>query len=150
MPLKEYPDHRDAELVLKLYELRREAVMRESRRELIAKFLPTSLDDVMAVARPDHPLNAAFRQVASYWEMAYAFARHGVVNADFMLEANNGEGLLIYTRIEPWLDGYREQSGNPVGFRNAEWVANETHMGRMLAERFRKRVQAHLAAHGKA
>ncbi|MBL0938390.1 MAG: hypothetical protein IBJ03_05830 [Gemmatimonadaceae bacterium] len=150
MPLKDFPDHHDAELVLKLYELRREPVMRDSRRELITKFLPTSLEEVMAVTKPDHPLNAAFRQCASYWEMAYAFARHGVVHADFMLETNNGEGLLLYTRIEPWLAGYREQSGNPLGFRNAEWVANETSMGRLIAERFRKRVEAHLAAHGKS
>lgn len=144
MSRKKHPDHHDAELVLKLYELRREAVMRESRRALVAGFLPRSLDDVMAVMAPDHPLNAAFRQVFSYWEMTYAMARHGIVHADYLLESNNGEGILLYTRVEPWLAGYREASGNPVALRNAEWVANECDMGRLLAERFRKRVQAYL------
>ena len=62
MPLKEYPDHHDAELVLKLYELRREDVMRASRTLVISTFLPTSLEDVIAVTKGDHPLNAAFRQ----------------------------------------------------------------------------------------
>ena len=131
MPLKEYPDHHDAELVLKLYELRREDVMRASRTLVISTFLPTSLEDVIAVTKGDHPLNAAFRQCTSYWEMTYAMARHG--------------GLLIFSRIEPWLAEYRA-AVNPIAFRNAEWVATETEMGRLIAERFRKRMQAQLAA----
>ena len=144
MPLKEYPDHHDAELVLKLYELRREDLMRASRTLVISKFLPTCLDDVMAVTKGDHPLNAAFRQCTSYWEMTYAMARHGVMHAEFMLESN-GEGLLVYSRVEPWLAEYRA-AVNPIAFRNAEWVAKETEMGRMIADRFRKRMQAQLDA----
>ena len=144
MPLKEYPDHHDAELVLRLYELRREDLMRASRTLVISTFHPTSFADVLAVTKGDHPANAAFRQCSSYWEMTYAMARHGVMHADFMLESN-GEGLLLYSRIEPWLDEYRAQV-SPIGFRNAEWVAKETEMGRMIAERFRKRMQAQLDA----
>jgi len=145
VPLKkDFPDHHDAELVLKLYELRREGVMRESRTQLIAGFLPRSFDDVLAVTKGDHPLNAAFRQCSSFWEMTYAMARHGVMHADFMLESN-GEGLLLFSRIEPWLAEYRAQV-NPIGFRNAEWVATESEMGRLIAERFRKRMQAMLAS----
>lgn len=144
MPLKDFPDHHDADLVLKLYDLRRESVMRESRTRLLSTFLPTSFADVLAITKPEHPLNAAFRQCSSFWEMTYAMARHGVVHADFMMESN-GEGLLLFSRIEPWLAEYRAQV-NPIGFRNAEWVATESEMGRMIAERFRKRMQAHLAA----
>jgi hypothetical protein len=61
-----------------------------------------------------------------------------------MLESN-GEGLLIFSRIEPWLAEYRA-AVNPIAFRNAEWVATETEMGRLIAERFRKRMQAQLDA----
>lgn len=143
MPLKDFPDHHDAELALKLYELRRDPVMRESRAQLIQKFLPTSAEDVLAVTKPDHPLNAAFRQVTSYWEMTYAMARHGVMHGEFMMESN-GEGLLIFTRIEPWLAQYRESTGNPIALSNAEWIAASTERGRLIADRFRKRVQAHL------
>ncbi|MBL0170443.1 MAG: hypothetical protein IPP90_06850 [Gemmatimonadaceae bacterium] len=143
-PRKEFPDHHDAELVLKLYELRRESVMRDSRTQLIARFLPRTFDDVLAVTKGEHPLNAAFRQCSTFWEMTYAMARHGVMHADFMLESN-GEGLLLYSRVEPWLAEYRAQV-SPLGFRNAEWVATETEMGRLIAERFRKRMQAMLAA----
>ncbi|HEY0928841.1 MAG TPA: hypothetical protein VGE27_02885 [Gemmatimonas sp.] len=144
MPLKDFPDHHDAELVLKLYELRREAVMRDSRSQVITKFLPTSFEDVVAITKADHPLNAAFRQVSTYWEMTYAMAKHGVIHTDFMLESN-GEGLLLFSRIEPWLEEYRTQV-NANGFRNAEWVATNSEMGRAIAERFRKRMQAQLAA----
>jgi len=145
VPLKDFPDHHDADLALKLYELRRESVMRESRAALVAGFLPTSLDDVIAVTKPEHPLNAAFRQCTTYWEMVYAMARHGVMHAEFLMESN-GEGLLLFTRIEPWLEEFRSHIGNPLSLRNAEWVSKETELGRLIAERFRKRVQAHLAA----
>lgn len=145
MPLKDFPDHHDADLALKLYELRRESVMRESRTALVSGFLPTSLEDVVAVTKPDHPLNAAFRQCTTYWEMVYAMARHGVMHAEFLMESN-GEGLLLFTRIEPWLEEFRAHIGNPLSLRNAEWVSKETELGRLIAERFRKRVQAHLAA----
>lgn len=145
---KDFPDHHDAELVLKLYELRREPVMRESRAQLVTKFHPTSLDDVLALTKSDHPLNAAWRQCTTFWEMTYAMARHGVVHADFLMESN-AEGLLLFSRVEPWLAEYRAQV-SPMGFRNAEWVATECEMGRAIAERFRKRMQATLAAAPKA
>jgi hypothetical protein len=145
VPLKDFPDHHDADLALKLYDLRREAVMRASRSQIISTFLPTSWEDVLAVTKPEHPLNAAFRQVATYWEMTYAMARHGVMHTEFMMESS-GEGLLLFTRIEPWLAQYREQVGNPLAFRNAEWIANHSELGRLVAERFRKRMQAHLAS----
>jgi hypothetical protein len=145
MSKKKHPDHHDAELALKLYELRRESVMRESRTSLLAGFLPLSWEDVLAITRPEHPLNAAFRQCSTYWEMTYSMARHGVMHGEFLMESS-GEGLLLFTRIEPWLEQYRQQTGNPLAFRNAEWVAKETDLGKLIAERFRKRMKAQLEA----
>lgn len=144
--LKEYPDHHDAELVLKLYDLRREALLREARATLLAEFHPTSLDDVLALTKPDHPHNAAFRQCSSFWEMTYGMARHGVIHAEFMMESN-GEGLLLFSRVEPWLKEFRE-AVSPTSFRNAEWVATETETGKAIAARFRARMQAALEAKG--
>jgi hypothetical protein len=141
---KESPDHHDAELVIRFYELRREAVMRESRSALATQFWPRSAEDVLALTRADHPLNAAWRQVGGYWEMVYGMARHGIVHADFLVD-NNGEGLFLYAKVEPWLDALRAQSG-PRAFRNAEWVARETEMGRTIAEMFRGRIAARLKA----
>ena len=137
--LKEAPDHHDADLVLKIYDLRREPVMRESRNTINAKFWPRSAEEAVAVTATEHPLNQAFRQISGYWEMVYGMARHGVIHPDFLVE-NNGEGLLLYARIEPYLEAFR-QATSPGSFRNAEWVATHSSTGQMLMERARiKRV----------
>ena len=132
----ERPDHADADLVLKLYDLRRETVMRESRAKLNA-FQPKSFEELIAVTKPDHPLNVAFHQVSSYWEMAYALARFGIVHPEYFME-NEGEGLLLYVKLEPWLARYRQEV-SALAFLNSEWVATRTERGRLLMELFRKR-----------
>ena len=137
------PDHRDAELLLRVYEIRREAVMRESRSTLTQNFRPRSYEEVLAVTRPDHPLNAPWRQVGTYWEMVYGFARHGIVHADFWLESN-GEGLLLFAKVKPHLERLRAEL-NPAAFRNAEWVSKECAEGRRLLALFLARVEKALA-----
>ncbi|MGQ0642289.1 MAG: DUF4760 domain-containing protein [Gemmatimonadaceae bacterium] len=141
---KDAPDHHDAELVLRVYELRRDPVMRQSRQEISKKFLPTTYDDFVAVTKEDHPLNSAYRQVSSYWEMVYAMAKHGVIHGEFMLESC-GEGLYLFAKVRPYLERFRAEV-NPLAFHNAEWVAEHTKRGQQLTERFSKRVAASLAA----
>ncbi|HEX9188801.1 MAG TPA: hypothetical protein VGB87_17095 [Vicinamibacteria bacterium] len=143
---KTTPDHHDAELLIQVYDLRREAVMRQSRQAIQREFWPRAWDDVQAVAKPDHPLNAAYRQAGTYWEMVYSFVRHGIVHPEFWLE-NNGEGLFLFAKIEPWLAQVRE-SGNPAAFRNAEWVARDCPEGRVIYERIKARVAKLAAARG--
>ncbi len=145
LALKDFPDHHDAELVLKLYELRREAVMRESRSAINRQFWPRTVDEVLALTKPDHPLNAAFRQVGTYWEMAYGMIRHGVLHADFMLECNGGEGMFLFARVQPFLEEYRRAAG-PRAFLNAEWVATNTDAGKQFLAYIRQRVEKTLAA----
>ena len=140
---KDFPDHHDADIILRLYDMRREPVMREARHAINRTFWPASADDVLAVTKLDHPLNASFRQVSSYWEMAYGMVRHGVLHAEFMLDSN-GEGLFVYARVAPFVEELRK-SGAPRAFRNAEWVAKETEPGRQLAALFAARVQQALA-----
>lgn len=142
--LKEAPDHHDADLVLKLYDLRREAVMRESRSAINSKFWPRNAEEAIAVTASEHPLNVAFRQTGSYWEMVYSMARHGVIHPEFLVE-NNGEGLLLYARIEPYLAAVR-QASSPRSFRNAEWVAVNSTTGQMLMEGYRARIKRMLEA----
>lgn len=141
---KDFPDHHDADIVLRLYEMRREPVMRESRNLLNRTFWPATADELLAVAKSDHPMNAAFRQVSTYWEMAYGMVRHGVLHADFMLDSN-GEGLFLYARVAPFLEEYRRAT-SARAFRNAEWVATQTDMGRQVAAHFTERVQKALAS----
>jgi hypothetical protein len=143
---KTTPDHHDAELLIQVYELRREAVMRQSRKAIQGDFWPKTWDDVQAVLKSDHPLNAAYRQTGTYWEMVYSFVRHGIVHPAFWLE-NNGEGLFLFAKLEPYLGKLRE-AGNPAAFRNAEWVARECPEGRPIYERIKARVVKMAAARG--
>ena len=144
---KKKPNHADAELVLKLYDLRREAVMRESRRT-IAGWLPRSYEDVVAITKMDDPKNAAWRQVSSYFEMAYGFARHGIVPADFLAE-NSGEGLLLFAKIEPHLKTFRKQY-SPTAFQNSEWLVKKSPVARARLKLFKTRLAAQLAAQPQA
>lgn len=141
---KDYPDHHDAELVIRLYELRREPVMRESRSAINAQFWPRTFDDVLAVTKADHPLNAAWRQTSTYWEMAYGMVKHGVLHSEFTMESC-GEGMFLFARVEPYVAGLREQ-WNPLAFQNAEWVAKNSARAGVLLDLYRKRVQAMLAS----
>jgi len=130
MQEKDRPDHHDAEIAMRVYELRREALMRESRTAIMRTFWPKGADDVIAVTRPEHPLNAAFRQISTYWEMVYGMVRWGIVHPGFFLESNT-EGLYLYSKVAPHLARLREEY-SATAFRNAEWVATECPAGRRL------------------
>ncbi len=140
---KENPDHLDADLVLKIYDLRREDVMRESRAAINRDYWPRTAEEALDVLRNDHPLNRAFRQVQGYWEMVYSMARHGVIHGEFLVE-NNGEGMFFFARIEPYLQQIR-QATSPRAFRNTEWVSQNTEIGRTLLRDFKVRVARILA-----
>jgi hypothetical protein len=140
---KDYPDHHDAELVIKFYELRRDPLMREARDQM-ARFVPNTFDEIAAALKPDHPLNASLRQVTSYWEMVYGMAAHGIIHPEFLLESN-GEGIFIFSRFERYLEQYRTATG-PRAFKHTEWIANNTELGKMLLARHRGRLEAMLAA----
>ena len=136
---KEQADHHDAELVLRLYDLRREQVMRESRAAINGQFWPRTYDDLLAVTKPDHHLNTPYRQVGSYWEMVYGMVHHGIVHPDYFLESN-GEGLYLYAKVAPYIEMLRRDA-SPTAFRNAEYVATQTATGRRLFDMFTARVR---------
>lgn len=142
--MKDAPDHLDADLILKLYDLRREESLRAAREKLTSEFWPKNAKEAVAVVSLDHPLNRIYRQVSTYWEMVYRMARHGIIHGDFLVE-NNGEGMLLYAKVEPYLTEIRAAS-SPRSFQNAEWVAKEVPMGRTIAEHMRARVKKTLAA----
>jgi hypothetical protein len=100
----------DAEIILKLYELRTETVMREARAWVIGQFWPNTVDDVFAVLlNPTHPHNPHLRQVLSYWEMAAALVLHGAVSAELFVDSN-GEGFFLLAKFAHILDGIRERN----------------------------------------
>jgi len=98
----------DAEIVLRLFELRREAVMREARN-WIAGFMPASAADVVKVAESwGTKENAYFRQVISFWEMAASLLNHGAVHAGLFWDWS-GEMLFVYAKFAGFLPELREK-----------------------------------------
>lgn len=132
------PTHHDAELVLRLYDLRRDPVMREQRVKMTREFWPMQASDVTDLLNPSHMYNVAYRQVTTYWEMAYTFCRHGTLDPNMLLESS-AEGLFIYARFEPHLAALRG-AGAPRAFVNTEWIATQTEIGRSIMEFQRARV----------
>lgn len=141
------PNHHDVEIALRAYELRREPVMRESRDAVMKEFLPKSYEEFIAVTQPAHPLNAAYRQVSSYWEMVYGFCKYGAVHANLFMESN-AEGLFLFAKVRPFLERFRKE-GSPAAFMNAEWVATQCEVGKQRLAYVEKRVAQMMEARTK-
>jgi len=77
--------HEDAQLILKLYELRREEKLRAARDWFATQFFPESIEDFKAVFASGNPHNVQFRMVVSYWDMAASFAVAGALNPELLL-----------------------------------------------------------------
>jgi hypothetical protein len=114
----------DADIVLKLYELRRETVMREARGWFL-NFWPKSAQDVLAVHNGFGTIeNAYLRQVVSYWEMSASLVLRGAVDPDLFMDWS-GEMVFVFAKIYPFLKEVRE-SINPGFFLKVETVINQT------------------------
>jgi len=132
--------HHDAELILKLYDLRREPVMRQARIDAFTKFHPRSFEDVLAVTRPDHPVNVAYRMVSSYWEMAAGLVKHKALDLELFAE-NCAEGLFMFAKVEPHLERIRKEIA-PTAFLNMEHVVRASAEAQRRLETIRKRLAA--------
>jgi hypothetical protein len=105
----------DAEIILKLYELRTEAVMRQARAWVGGEFWPKTVEDFYAVyENPKDPHNPWLRQVISYWEMAAALVLHGAVSAELFVDCN-GEGFFLLAKFAHILDAIREKTPTFMG-----------------------------------
>lgn len=145
--MKTEANHHDAEIVLRLYELRREPVMRASRDAINAKFWPKNYDEFLAVTDMQNPLNPAWRQISSYWEMVYSLARYGTVQPDLLMESN-GEGLFFFAKVAPYLEQFRTEV-SPTAFTNTEWIIKNSAVARQRFEMVEKRVKQMVASQSK-
>jgi len=106
----------DANLILKLYDLRRETVMRDARTWFFS-FNPTSAQDVIEVMMGDH--SGHLRMVISYWDMAAAFVNQGALD-ETMFNETNGEHLFVYSKMQPVISELRTMFGNADFLKNLE------------------------------
>jgi hypothetical protein len=114
----------DANLVLRLYELRRDETMRKARTWFAASCKPASLEDMQKITPPGSDENAYFRMVTSYWEMVASFVTSGVLNQDLFFQSG-GELLFVWERVRDLIPAMRERMKSPFIWQNMETVANQ-------------------------
>ena len=127
----------DAEIILRLYELRTEAVMRQARAWVGGEFWPQTADEVYE--NPRDPHNPWLRQVLTYWEMAAAMVLHGAVSAELFVDCN-GEGFFLMAKFSHILEAIREK--NPTFFNKTTELINRFSAAAQRYEATLKRVEA--------
>lgn len=137
------PTHADAQLILKLYDLRRETELRKARNWWLTGFWPRSIDDLLKITQsPGTPENAWFRQGISYWGMAASFVNQGVLSESlFLRPAFSGEMFFIFAKIQPYLKEFRERMGDPEAFQDMEQAVMRTKWGRERLKFLAKRIE---------
>ncbi len=114
--------YEDATLILKLYELRREPVLRKARHWLVFEFNPKTIEELSAVAQGSGTEeNAYYRQAITYWEMAASLVLRGAVKADLFLDSN-GEGIFIFAKFSAFREEIQARTGRPFMRHTAQMV----------------------------
>ena len=136
----------DVNLILKLYELRREERMRKARNDVARMKQFSSLAESQAAYPPGSEGEASFRMVVSYWDMAASFVTAGVLNQELFLQSA-GELLFVWTKISELVPEMRKTFNSPRYLSHMETVAkaaidNMNRANPTAYEAFSKRVKA--------
>jgi hypothetical protein len=133
----------DAQLVMQLYDLRREAEMRKARNWWVAEFWPQNADDFLKISwAMGSQENNWLRQVAGYWSMATSFVLQGALNEELFIQpAVSGEMFFVFAKVQPFLKELREKSGDPQLFGNIERVIMGSKFGRERLKLTLKRLE---------
>ena len=106
-------------LMLRLYEERREPRLREAREWFSANFHVKNEADVMRVCPPGSKENAYMRMVLSYWEMVASIVNRGLIEEDFFFE-NSGEQWAVWEQVKPMIGAWRAMFSSPTFLSNLE------------------------------
>ena len=135
--------YESATLLIRLYELRRDATMREARNWYARSFNPDSIEDVMQAL--GGPNSAHFRMVTSYWDMATSFVLNGAIDEQMFNDAN-GEQHVVFAKIEPFIAEYRARTGNPTYLASLEKLVMKAPGAKERLASIRERFRALAAA----
>jgi len=102
----------DALVIIKLYEIRSEALMREARAWFFSEFAPQSGKDIVALMLSGQKQSAYYRMVTSHWEVAASLVNNGGIDEKLFLEANS-EHLVVFAKVQPFIAEVREAIGEP-------------------------------------
>lgn len=122
--MREHPDHHDAELLLRLYEMRREEKLRQAREWFVGKFQAATFEELMQKYPPGSQENAFMRMAASYWDMAASIVLHGLIKEEFFFE-NTAEFWIIWQKIKPLAPSARRVFQNPFYWKNLETLSEK-------------------------
>ena len=111
----------DVNLILRLYELRREEKMRQARQWFAASFHPKTWEEVNELCPPGSDENTYFRMVVTYWDMVASFIANGVLQREIFFESGR-ELLLTWVRVSGFLPEMREARKDPTTWKNLETV----------------------------
>jgi hypothetical protein len=133
----------DAQLIMQLYDLRREPEMRKARSWWLGEFWPQNADDMLkVVGATGTQENNWLRQVGGYWSMAAAFVLQGALNEELFIQpAVSGEMVFVFAKVQPFLKELREKIGDPQMFENIEKVITGSKFGRERLKLTLKRVE---------
>jgi len=120
---------RQAELILKLYELRRETVMREARSYIGGAFRPQSADELFKIVMAGTKESAFVLQVYGYWDMVAAFVSSGALDAQLVYDTCQ-EMYFQYAKIQPFLAEFRKRMNLPEWLISIERLIDGSEAGR--------------------
>jgi hypothetical protein len=140
----------DANLILKLFELRRDEELRKARSWFI-QFSAASAEEMMTKYPMGSQESTYVRMVVSYWDMACSFVTSGVLNQELFFQSG-GEMLVVWEKIRPVVEGMRKMTGNANSYANLEKVAAAyiKFMGPDAYAGFQKMIGSVTASAGKA
>ncbi len=111
--------YNDAELILKLYDMRREDKLRAARAWFTGNFSANSLAEALEKYPMGSDQNAYYRMVGTYWDMAASFVVRGILHDELFFE-NSGEMLIVWERMKTFIQDLRRVRNNPLLYRNLE------------------------------
>jgi len=131
----------DVNLILRLYDMRREEKLRAARAWFVTNFKPKNMEDVNKLAAPGSDANAQFRQAVSYWDMVASFITAGVLNEELFFQSHR-ELLLFWMRMKPIANEARAAFKDSNAWKNLETVADAyaKYLGPEVYEAFAARV----------
>ena len=126
-------------LNLQLYDLRREAVLREARAWFLRDFNPDSLTELAETVSGDR--NASFRMVVGYWDMAASMVTTGAIDAE-AFRAAHGELFATFSKIHPFLAEMRKATGEPDFCKHMEAVVMSDPNAQAIVTRRREAIRS--------
>jgi hypothetical protein len=131
--------YESAVLNLKLFELRREPVLREARAWFLGEFNPENFAEFMEMIRGER--NASFRMVMGYWDMAASLVTSGAIDAAAFRAANN-EIVGAFSKVQPFLQELRNTSGEVDFCKHIESVVMSAPDAQAILTRRRESMRA--------